>query len=114
THMGIEGEGKVSEWARLEPGMGVWLFDEGLSRKNYGFEKVWIFGIIGKPYGWEPGDHIYWLEPHLFTITQCPIPVRILATLIVIPNHLLLEKHYFSQIHECTWGQRLVEDNSRL
>ena len=54
-HMGIEGEGKASEWGKLEPGMGVWLFDEGLSRKNYGFEKVWIFGIIGKPYGWEPG-----------------------------------------------------------
>ena len=67
THMGIEGEGKVSEWARLEPGMGVRLFDEGLSRMNYGFEKVWIFGIIGKPYGREPGYHIYWLEPHLFT-----------------------------------------------
>src|ERR1700735_4268506 len=40
THMGIEGEGKVSEWARLEPGMGVRLFDEGLGEKNYGFEKV--------------------------------------------------------------------------
>jgi hypothetical protein len=49
--------------------MGVQLFDKGLSRKNYGFEKVWIFGIIRKPYGWEPGYHIYWLEPHLFTIT---------------------------------------------
>ena len=46
THMGIEGEGKVSEWARLEPGMGVRLFDEALGEKNYGFEKVWLFGII--------------------------------------------------------------------
>jgi hypothetical protein len=68
THMGIEGEGKVSEWAMLEPGMGVQLFDEGLGEKNYGFEKVWLFGIIGKPYGHEPGYHIFWLEPHLFTI----------------------------------------------
>ena len=114
THMGIEGEGKVSEWARLEPGMGVRLFDEGLSRMNYGFEKVWIFGIIGKPYGREPGYHIYWLEPHLFTITQHPVPVHIPAALIAIPNRLLPEKHYFSQIHECTLGQRLVEDNSHL
>ena len=68
-HMGIEGEGKVSEWARLEPGMGVRLFDEGLGEKNYGFEKVWLFGIIGRPYGREPGYHVFWLEPHLFTIT---------------------------------------------
>ena len=63
THMGIEGEGKVSELAKLEPGMGVQLFDEGLSKRNYGFEKVWLFGIIGRPYGWEPGYHIFWLEP---------------------------------------------------
>ena len=49
THMGIEGEGKVPERAKLEPGMGVQLFDEGLSKKNYGFENVWLFGIIGKP-----------------------------------------------------------------
>jgi hypothetical protein len=69
THMGIEGEGKVSDWAKLEPGMGVRLFDEGLGERNYGFEKVWLFGIIGRPYGREPGYHIFWLEPHLFTIT---------------------------------------------
>jgi len=50
-HMGIEGEGNVSEWAKLELGMGVQLFDEGLGEKNDGFEKVWLFGIIGKPYG---------------------------------------------------------------
>src|SRR6202042_2461652 len=61
THMGIEGEGKVSEWARLEPRMGVQLFDERLGEKNYGFEKVWLFGIIGRPYSWEHG---YQLEPH--------------------------------------------------
>jgi hypothetical protein len=94
--------------------MGVWLFDEGLSRKNHGFEKVCIFGIIGKPYSREPGYHIYWLEPHLFTITQHPIPVCIPAALIAIPNHLLSEKHYFSQINECTLGQRLVESKSCL
>jgi hypothetical protein len=39
-HMRIEGEGKVSEWVKLEPGIEVQLFDEELSRKNYGFEKV--------------------------------------------------------------------------
>src|SRR6202167_5132233 len=33
THMGIEGEGKASEWARLEPGVGVRVFDEGLGEK---------------------------------------------------------------------------------
>src|SRR6202167_562777 len=55
THMGIEGEGKVSKWAKLELGMGVRLFDEGLGERNYGFEKVWLFGIIGRPYGREPG-----------------------------------------------------------
>src|SRR6202050_146379 len=49
--MGIEGEGKVSEWAKLEPGMGVRLFDEGLGEKNYEFEKGWLFGIIRRPYG---------------------------------------------------------------
>ena len=66
--MGIEGEGKVSESAKLEPGMGVQLFDEGLGEKNYGLEKVWLFGIIGRPYSREPGYHVFWLEPHLFTI----------------------------------------------
>ena len=107
-HIRIEGEGKVSEWAKLELGMGVWLFDEGLSKKNYGFEKVCIFGIIGKPYGWEPGYHVYWLEPHLFTIMQHPIPVSIPATLIAIPNYLLPKWHCFNHIHKCTLGQRLV------
>src|SRR6202522_4636469 len=97
--MGIEGEGKVSKWARLEPGMGVQLFDEGLGEKNYGFEKVWLFGIIGRPYGREPGYHVFWLEPHLFTITRHPIPVRISTALIGIPN-LLPERYYLSQ----TWG----------
>jgi hypothetical protein len=72
-HMGIEGEGKVSEWAKLEPGMEVQLFNKGLSRKNYGFEKVWIFKIIGKPYGQESGYHIYWLEPHP---PSCDIPFQ--------------------------------------
>jgi hypothetical protein len=51
THMGIEQEGKVSECTKLELEMGVQLFDEGLSEKNYEFEKVWLFGIIGQPYG---------------------------------------------------------------
>jgi len=114
THMGIEGEGKVLEWVKLEPGMGVRLFDEGLGEKNYGFEKGWLFGIIGKPYGREPGYHVFWLEPHLFTITRHPIPVRIPAALIAIPNHLLPERYYFSQIHECTLGQRLVAGSPRL
>ena len=107
-HIRIEGEGKVSEWAKLEPGMGVWLFDEGLSKKNYGFEKVWLFGIIGKPYGQEPGYHVYWLEPHLFTIMQHPISVRISTALIAILNHLLPEWYHFDQIYECTLAQRLV------
>ena len=112
--MGIEGEGKVSEWAKLEPGMEVQLFDEGLGKKNYGFEKVWLFGIIRRPYGQEPGYHIFWLEPHLFTITRHPIPVRIPASLIAIPNRLLPEQHYFNQIHECTLGQRLVAGSPGL
>jgi hypothetical protein len=54
------------------------------------------------------------LEPHLFTITQQPIPISISAALIAIPNHLLFKKHHFSQIHECTLGQRLAEENSHL
>src|SRR6202020_1662175 len=114
THMGIEGEGKVSEWARLEPGMGVRLFDEGLGEKNYGFEKVWLFGIIGKPYSREPGYHIFWLESHLFTIMQHPIPVRIPAALITIPNHLLPEWYYVDQIHKCMLGQRLEAGSPHL
>jgi hypothetical protein len=114
THMGIEGEGKVSEWAKLESGMGVRLFDEGLGKKNYGFENVWLFGIIGRAYSQEPGYHVFWLEPHLFTITQHPIPVRIPAVLIAIPNHLLPEQYYFDQIHECTLGQGLVAGSPHL
>ena len=108
AHLGIGREGQVSEWARLKSGMAVRLFNEGLSEKNHGFKTVWIFGVIGKPYGREPGFHIFWLEPHLFTITWRPIPVRILDTLITIPNHLLPKEYHFSRIHECTLGQRLV------
>ena len=40
THMGVGREGKVSEWAKLEPGMVVQMFDEGLSERNHGFETV--------------------------------------------------------------------------
>ena len=108
THIGIEGEGKVSEWVKFEPGMGVWLFDEELGEKNYGFEKVCLFGIIRRPYGWEPGYHVFWLKPHLFTIRRHPILVRIPTALITIPNHLLPEQYHFDQIHKCTLGQRLV------
>src|ERR1700683_1258909 len=95
-HLGIGREGKVSEWERLKPGMAVRLFDEKLSEKNHGFEMGWIFGVIGKPYGREPGYHIFWLEPHLFTITRHPIPVCILDAVIAIPNHLLHEEYHFS------------------
>jgi hypothetical protein len=112
--MGIEQEGKVSECTKLELEMGVQLFDEGLSEKNYEFEKVWLFGIIGQPYGWEPGYHVYWLKPHLFTITQHPIPVRIPAMLIAIPNDLLPERYHLNQIHECTLRQRLVAGSLHL
>jgi hypothetical protein len=38
--MGVGREGKVSEWAKLEPGMVVQMFDEGLSERNHGFETV--------------------------------------------------------------------------
>src|ERR1700683_1794054 len=108
THIGVRGEGQASEWAKLGPGMAVQLFDEELSEKNYGFKNVWIFGIISRAYGCEPGYHIYWLEPHLFTITWDPIPVRIPAVLITIPNHLLPERHHLNQLHESTLGQRMV------
>ena len=96
THLGREG--RVSEWARLEPGMAVRLFDEELSEKNYGFEKAWIFGTIGEPYGREPGYHIFWLDPHLFTITQHPIPVHTPPVLIAIPNRLLAKQYYLDRI----------------
>ena len=108
THLGVRGEGQASEWAKLRPGMAVRLFDEELSERNYGFENVWIFGVIGRAYGREPGYHIYWLETHLLTITRDPIPVCISAALIAIPNHLLPEKHHLNRLHECTLGQRLV------
>ena len=112
--MGIGRERRVSEWARLKPGMAVQLFDKGLSEKNYGFEKAWIFGVIGEPYGWEPGYHIFWLDSHLFTITQHPIPVCTPPVLIAIPNHLLAEQYYINQIHRCTLGQRLVNGVTHL
>ena len=89
--MGIEGERKISEWVKLELEMGIWLFNERLSKKNYGFKKVWLFGITRKFYGWKPEYHVYWLEPHLFTITQHPISVRISVAFFAIPNYLLLK-----------------------
>ena len=107
-HMGIEEEGKVSEWVKLELGMGVRLLDKGLGEKNYGFKKVWLFWIIRKPYGQKPGYHVFWLDPHLFTIIQHPIPVRIPTALVTILNHLLPEWYHFDQIHEYMLGQRLV------
>ena len=42
------------------------------------------------------------------TITEDPIPVRISAALIVIPNHLLPEEYHLDRLHECTLGQRML------
>ena len=108
TRMGIDGEGKMSEEARIKPGTAVRIFDQELSEKNYGFERVWIFGVIGRPHSREPGYHLFWLTPHLMTITEDPIPVRISAALIAIPNHLLPEEYHLDQLHECSLGQRML------
>src|ERR1700691_1820729 len=91
--------GKVSGMAKLEPGMAVWLYDEKLGKMNYGFKKMWSFGVIGEGYGREPGYQSFWLQPHFFTITCIPIPVCISAALIAIPNHLVTKRHHF----DCKW-----------
>src|ERR1700734_4326315 len=46
THFGVEGEGKVPECVKLEPGTTIWLYDQGLSERDFGFESVWLFGKI--------------------------------------------------------------------
>src|ERR1700683_5434681 len=102
THLGVEGEGKVPECVKLEPGTTIWLYDQGLSERSFGFERVWLFGKIGEVYCREPGYHLYRLTPHLFTITEDPIPVSISAPLIVIPNLLLLESYHSDQLREGT------------
>ena len=80
--------------ARIKPGIVVRIFDQELSEKNCGFERVWIFGVIGRSHSREPGYHLFWLTPHLMTITEDPIPVCIPAALVVIPNHLLPEEYH--------------------
>ena len=40
TQMEMEGEGKMSEGAKLGPGIAVRIFDQELSRKTFGFERV--------------------------------------------------------------------------
>jgi len=94
THLGVEREGKVPEHVKLEPGTTIRLYDQGLSKRDFGFEKVWLFGKIEEVYCREPGYHLYRLTPHLLTITEDPIPVHISAPLIVIPNHLLSESYH--------------------
>src|ERR1700721_4827184 len=47
THLGVEGEGKVSEYVKLEPGTTIRLYDQGLSERDFGFERGWLFGKIG-------------------------------------------------------------------
>src|ERR1700683_2923759 len=44
THLGVEGEGKVPECVKLEPGITIQLYDRGLSERDFGFERVWLFG----------------------------------------------------------------------
>ena len=108
THLGVEGEGKVPECMKLEPGTTIWLYDQGLSERDFGFERVWLFGKIGEVYCREPGYHLYRLTPHLFTITEDPIPVHISAPLIAIPSHLLPESYHIDRLREGTLGQRVI------
>src|ERR1700689_4968521 len=105
THLGVEGEGKVPECMKLEPGTTIWLYNQGLSERDFGFERVWK---IGEVYCQEPGCHLYRLTPHLFTITEDPIPVCISAPLIVIPSHLLPESYHIDRLREGTLGQRVI------
>jgi len=59
THLGVKGEGKVPECVKLEPGTAIRLYDQGLSERDFGFERVWLFGKIEEVYCWEPGYHLY-------------------------------------------------------
>ena len=57
--MEIEGEARMSEEPKIRPGTVVRIFDQELSERNYGFEKVWIFRVIGRPHSCEPGYHFF-------------------------------------------------------
>ena len=114
THLGVEGEGKVPECVKLEPGITIRLYDQGLSERDFGFERVWLFGKIEEVYCREPGYHLFRLTPHLFTITEDPIPVRISAPVIAIPNHLLPESYHIDRLREGTLGQRVIHGVSRI
>src|ERR1700734_1979411 len=69
THLGVEGEGKVPECVKLEPGTTIRLYDQGLSEREFGFERVWLFGKIGEVDCQEPGYHLHRLTPVLFTMS---------------------------------------------
>ena len=49
----------VSEYVKLEPGTTIRLYDQGLSERDFGFERVWLFGEIEEVYCREPGYHLY-------------------------------------------------------
>src|ERR1700691_3287411 len=95
THLGVEGEGKVSEYVKLEPGTTIRLYDHGLSERDFGFERVWLFGKIGEVYCREPGCHLHRLTPHLFTMSYFEIVFAVL-------EHFWWRKH--CQKREGKWN----------
>ena len=90
-HLGILGEADVPEGFKFTPGALIRLHDTPLSTRDFGFEKPWIFGVVGKALYREIGYHFFELTAHLCVFTGDPHPINITKSIIAIPNILVHE-----------------------
>jgi hypothetical protein len=113
TNMGILGEPPVSRNRRVGPGSIVRLYDTMLATRYFGFEKPWLFGVVGEVIRREQGFHIFTCKPHVCIYTGEPYPIDINHTTIAIPDIFLYNDVRLAEItHMNSLGQRVIPEFS--
>jgi hypothetical protein len=86
TNIGILGERSVPCDRKFGPGSFVRIHDTSLSMRGFGFEKPWLFAVIGEGRFREEGFHIFTAKRHLCVYTGTPYPIDTDDVIIIIPN----------------------------
>jgi hypothetical protein len=111
TRFGILGEPPVSPNQKLGPGAIVRLCDTSLAIRHYGFEKPWLFAVVGRALRREPGYHVFAASPHVCIYTGEPHPINIDHVIIAIPDLLLYEAAKLTgSTHAPSIGQHIISD----